>query len=43
MSDESVWIASLDPKLVCEAVGMNPAGILPYAADHVQDTVLANL
>jgi hypothetical protein len=36
-------IASLDPKLVCEAVGMNPAGVLPYAADHVQDTLLANL
>lgn len=36
-------IASLDPKLVCEAVGMNPAGILPYAADQVQDTLLANL
>jgi site-specific recombinase XerD len=36
-------IASLDPKLVCEAVGMSPAGVLPYAADHVQDTLLANL
>lgn len=36
-------IASLDPKLVCEAVGMNPAGVMPYAADHVQDTLLANL
>lgn len=36
-------IASLDPKLVCEAVGMNPAGILPYAADHVPDTLLANM
>ncbi len=35
--------ASLDPKLVCEAVGMNAAGILPYAADHVPDTLLANL
>ncbi len=36
-------IASLDPKLVCEAVGMSSAGVLPYAADHVQDTLLANL
>ena len=36
-------VASLDPKLVCEALGMNPAGILPYAADQVQDTHLANL
>ncbi len=36
-------IASLDTKLVCEAVGMNPAGVLPYAADHVQDTLLANM
>ena len=36
-------IASLDPKLVCEALGMNPAGVLPYAADQVQDTRLANL
>ena len=36
-------IASLDPKLVCEALGMDPAGILPYAADQVQDTRLANL
>lgn len=36
-------IASLDPKLVCEAVGMNPAGVLPYAADYVQDTLLTNL
>jgi site-specific recombinase XerD len=36
-------VASLDPKLVCQALGMNPAGILPYAADQVQDTRLANL
>lgn len=36
-------VASLDPKLVCEAVGMAPAGVLPYAADHVQDTLLVNL
>src|SRR5258708_321594 len=36
-------VASLDPKLVCEALGMDPAGILPYAADQVQDTRLANL
>jgi len=36
-------VASLDPKLVCEALGMNPAGVLPYAADQVQDTRLANL
>ena len=36
-------IASLDPKLVCEAVGMKPAGVMPYAADHVQDTLLADL
>ena len=25
-------VASLDPKLVCEALGMDPAGVLPYAA-----------
>ncbi len=37
------FVASLDPKLVCEALGMNPAGVLPYAADQVQDTRLANL
>ena len=36
-------VASLDPKLVCEALGMDPAGILPYAADHVQDIRLADL
>jgi site-specific recombinase XerD len=36
-------IASLDPKLVCEALGMDPAGVLPYAADQVQDTRLADL
>ena len=30
-------VASLDPKLVCQALGMNPAGVLPYAADQVQD------
>jgi site-specific recombinase XerD len=36
-------VASLDPKLVCEALGMNPAGVLPYAGDQVQDTRLANL
>ena len=36
-------VASLDPKLVCEALGMDPAGVLPYAADQVQDTRLANL
>ncbi|MGH3121222.1 MAG: hypothetical protein ACRDND_09405 [Streptosporangiaceae bacterium] len=36
-------VASLDPKLICEALGMNPAGVLPYAADQVQDTRLANL
>jgi site-specific recombinase XerD len=36
-------VASLDPKLVCEALGMDPAGILPYAADQVQDTRLADL
>jgi site-specific recombinase XerD len=36
-------IASLDPKLVCEAIGMNTAGVLPYAADQVQDVRLANL
>jgi site-specific recombinase XerD len=36
-------VASLDPKLICEALGMNPAGILPYAADQVQDTRLTNL
>jgi site-specific recombinase XerD len=36
-------VASLDPKIVCEALGMDPAGILPYAADQVQDTRLADL
>jgi len=36
-------VASLDPKLVCEALGMDPAGVLPYAADQVQDIRLANL
>jgi site-specific recombinase XerD len=36
-------LASLDPKLVCEALGMDPAGILPYAADQVQDTRLTDL
>ncbi len=36
-------VASLDPKLVCEALGMDPAGILPYAAGQVQDTRLADL
>jgi site-specific recombinase XerD len=36
-------VASLDPKLVCEALGMAPAGVLPYAADQVQDIRLANL
>jgi len=37
-------IASLDPKVVAEAVGMAPAGILPYAADQVQDVrLLSNL
>jgi site-specific recombinase XerD len=36
-------VASLDPKLVCEAVGMDPAGVLPYAAEQVQDTLLTNL
>ncbi len=35
-------VASLDPKLVCEALGMDPAGVLPYAADQVQDIRLAN-
>ena len=36
-------VASLDPKLVCEAIGMNTAGVLPYAADQVQDVRLTNL
>ena len=36
-------IANLDPKLVCEAIGMAPAGILPYAADQVQDVRLTNV
>ncbi|HEV3290518.1 MAG TPA: hypothetical protein VG123_16155 [Streptosporangiaceae bacterium] len=36
-------VSSLDPKLVCEALGMDPAGVLPYAADQVQDTLLADL
>ncbi len=33
-------VAKLDPKVVAEAVGMAPAGILPYAADQVQDVRL---
>lgn len=36
-------VANLDPKLVCEALGMDPAGVLPYTADQVQDTRLADL
>ena len=36
-------VSRLDPKLVCEALGMDPAGILPYAADQVQDIRLADL
>lgn len=36
-------VSALDPKLVCEALGMDPAGILPYAADQVQDIRLADL
>jgi site-specific recombinase XerD len=37
-------VVSLDPKLVCEALGMDPAGVLPYAADQIQDTrLLADL
>jgi len=36
-------VAGLDPKLVCEALGMDPAGIIPYAAGQVQDTLLADL
>jgi len=36
-------VATLDPKLVCESLGMNAAGVLPYAADQVQDTRLSNL
>ena len=36
-------VGSLDPKLVCEAFGMDLAGVLPYAADTVQDARLADL
>ncbi len=36
-------VASLDPKLVCEATGMAAAGIFPYAADAVQDLRLLNV
>ena len=36
-------VSSLDPRLVCEALGMDPAGVLPYAADQVQDIRLADL
>lgn len=36
-------VSRLDPKLVCEALGMDPAGVLPYAADQVQDIRLADL
>jgi site-specific recombinase XerD len=36
-------VANLDPKLVSEAIGMAPAGILPYTADQVQDVRLTNL
>lgn len=35
-------VAVLDPKLVSEALGMEPAGILAYAADQVQDARIAN-
>src|SRR5262249_19067478 len=35
-------IASLDPRLVCEALRLDPARVLPYAADHVPHTPLAN-
>jgi hypothetical protein len=36
-------VAALDPKLVCEAIGMEPATVLPYMADHVQEARLFNL
>lgn len=36
-------IAALDPKLVAAAFGMNPAGVLPYLADHVDEGRLTNL
>ena len=36
-------VASLDPKLVCEALAMEPTTVLPYMADQVQDARLANL
>ena len=38
-------VVSLDPKLVAEALGMNPVGILDYLADHVDNSRLteANL
>lgn len=36
-------IANLDPKVVSEAIGMDTAGILPYAADQVQDLRLSNM
>lgn len=28
-------VATLDPKLVAAAFGMDPEGVLPYLADHV--------
>jgi site-specific recombinase XerD len=35
--------ANHDPKLVAEAVGMRPEGVLPYLADHVDTDRLPNL
>lgn len=35
-------VISLDPKLVAEALGMNPDGLLDYLADHVDHDRLTN-
>lgn len=36
-------VASMDPKLVAEAFGLNPDGVSLYLADYVQEARLANL
>jgi integrase len=36
-------VVTLDPKLVAEAFGLKPEGVVLYLADHVQDARLANL
>lgn len=36
-------VVTLDPKLVAEAFGLDPDGVLAYLADHVQEARLPNL